>query len=192
MNLRPRVLLATDRMQSVAMVALVFGSAVCFGGAIWWFRPAVAVLVIDSGRRQAHAALVNWARAGFPEPAFVALADGALGGLVAARPVTPFPRAQALAGRSADLFPRLPACAGPERLALRSARSNRSVTRSPATLDRAATLRWLVGAAACLGIFWAVGHFADRLGRLYLVWGCVVAAFVLNAGSRFGADRGPG
>ncbi len=44
-----------------------------------------------------------------------------------------------------------------------------------------ATLRWLVGAAACLGIFWAVTHFADRIGRLYLVWGSVVAAFVLNA-----------
>ena len=56
-----------------------------------------------------------------------------------------------------------------------------ATVRSPATLDRAATLRWLVGAAACLGIFWAVTHFADRLGRLYLVWGCVVAAFVLNA-----------
>ncbi len=56
-----------------------------------------------------------------------------------------------------------------------------ATVRSPATLDRAATLRWLVGAAACLGIFWAVTHFADRLGRLYLVWGSVVAAFVLNA-----------
>ena len=53
--------------------------------------------------------------------------------------------------------------------------------RSPATLDRSATLRWLAGAAACLGIFWAVSHFADRLGRLYLVWGSVVAAFLLNA-----------
>jgi hypothetical protein len=56
-----------------------------------------------------------------------------------------------------------------------------ATVRSPATLDRAATLRWLVGAAACLGIFWAVTHFSDRLGRLYLVWGSVVAAFVLNA-----------
>ena len=53
--------------------------------------------------------------------------------------------------------------------------------RSPVTLDRAATLRWLVGAALGIGIFWAVGHFADRLRRLYLIWGCVVAAFVLNA-----------
>ena len=53
--------------------------------------------------------------------------------------------------------------------------------RSPASLDRSATLRWLVGGAACLGIFWAVSHFTDRLGRLYLVWGLVVAGFLLNA-----------
>ncbi len=52
--------------------------------------------------------------------------------------------------------------------------------RSPATLDRAATLRWVVGAAICLGLFWSVSHFADRLGRLYLLCGCVVAAFLLN------------
>ena len=56
-----------------------------------------------------------------------------------------------------------------------------AAVRSPASLDRAATLHWLVGAAICLGIFWSVTHFADRLGALYLVWGSVVAAFVLNA-----------
>jgi hypothetical protein len=53
--------------------------------------------------------------------------------------------------------------------------------RSPVTLDRPATLRWLVGAASCLGIFWAVSHFTDRLARLYLVWGLVVAGFLLNS-----------
>src|SRR5207247_88348 len=53
--------------------------------------------------------------------------------------------------------------------------------RSPATLDRSATLRWLMGAAVCLAIFWTVSHFVDRLGRLYLVWGSVVAGFLLNA-----------
>jgi hypothetical protein len=53
--------------------------------------------------------------------------------------------------------------------------------RSPGTLDRAATLRWLVGAAVCLAVFWAVGHYVDRRGRLYWVWGSVVAGFVLNA-----------
>ena len=51
---------------------------------------------------------------------------------------------------------------------------------SPATLDRAATLRYLFGALACLGIFWTVSHFTDRLKRLYLIWGCVLTAFLLN------------
>ena len=51
----------------------------------------------------------------------------------------------------------------------------RPQVRSPATLDRAATLRWLVGAAVCLGIFWTVSHYVDRLGRLYWVWGSVAA-----------------
>jgi hypothetical protein len=52
--------------------------------------------------------------------------------------------------------------------------------RSPATLARPATLRWMAGATACLALFWAVSTHADRLGRLYLVWGCVVAAFFFN------------
>src|SRR5262249_4608418 len=54
--------------------------------------------------------------------------------------------------------------------------------RSPATLDRAATVRWLGGAMACLGLFWGVSQFSDRLWRLYLVWGAVVAAFFVNTG----------
>jgi hypothetical protein len=52
--------------------------------------------------------------------------------------------------------------------------------RSPASLDRSATLHWLVGAAACLGIFWTVSHFTDRLSRLYLVWGLLIAGFMIN------------
>ena len=52
--------------------------------------------------------------------------------------------------------------------------------RSPVTLDRSATLRWMAGAAVCLALFWGVAQFADRLGRLYLVWGAIIAAFALN------------
>jgi hypothetical protein len=53
-------------------------------------------------------------------------------------------------------------------------------SRSPATLDRAATLRWVFGALACLAVFWTVSHFTDRLNRLYLIWGCVLTAFLVN------------
>ena len=63
MNLRPRILLATDRVMAAAVVALVFGSAVCFGGAVWWFRPAVAALGLRAGRHQARAALARRAGA---------------------------------------------------------------------------------------------------------------------------------
>jgi len=52
--------------------------------------------------------------------------------------------------------------------------------RSPASLDRAATLRRLALAAACLGVFWCASHAVDRLQRLYLVWGAVIAGFLLN------------
>ena len=44
MNLHPRILLATDRVLAALVVALVLGSALCFGGAVWWFRPAFASL----------------------------------------------------------------------------------------------------------------------------------------------------
>ena len=57
----------------------------------------------------------------------------------------------------------------------------RSPIRSPASLDRSATLRWLVEAAACLAIFWSISHYTDSLGKLYLVWGLVAAAFLFNA-----------
>jgi hypothetical protein len=49
------------------------------------------------------------------------------------------------------------------------------------TLDRPATLHWLAGAAACLVLFGVVSHYADRLNRLYLVWGSVVGVFLVNA-----------
>ncbi len=49
-----------------------------------------------------------------------------------------------------------------------------------ATLDRPATLRWLVGAAGCLAVFWTASQFADRLKHLYIIWGAVVAGFFLN------------
>ena len=64
--------------------------------------------------------------------------------------------------------------------------------RSPATLDRSATLRWLAGGLACLALFWGVSQFADRLGRLYLVWGAIIAGVLPQHGVRAGAGGLPG
>jgi hypothetical protein len=55
-----------------------------------------------------------------------------------------------------------------------------AASRSPATLDRAATLRWLVGGVACLAIFWTASHFVDRRRRLYWLMGSVLAIFLAN------------
>jgi hypothetical protein len=52
--------------------------------------------------------------------------------------------------------------------------------RSPATLDRPATLRWVALGLVCLVLFGGASHFADRLSRLYVVWGSIVAAFFVN------------
>jgi hypothetical protein len=56
--------------------------------------------------------------------------------------------------------------------------------RTPITVDRPATLRWLFGALGCWTLFCVVSHFADRLQHALVVWGTVVAA--LFVGTIFG------
>jgi hypothetical protein len=179
-NLLPRIMMATDRVMATAVVALVFGSAVCFGGAVWWFRPAISAVTFVLVGSQLTQHLLKGRLPLLKSPltllGLLALALGLL-------QLVPLPPAMArrLSPRAHDVYS-LGTLPGLARTDLPAVRLGEPATvRSPATLDRAATLRWLVGAAACLGIFWGVTHFADRLGRLYLVWGCVVAAFVLNA-----------
>ena len=180
MNLRPRILLYTDRVMAVSLVALVFGSVVCFGGAVWWFRAAVAavsfILVVTKLTQQLLLGRVPVLKSPLFLLGLLALALGFL-------QLVPLPPslARKLSPAAHEIYS-LGTIPGLARADLPSVRLDLPATiRSPATLDRAATLRWLVGAAACLGIFWAVTHFSDRLSRLYLVWGSVVAAFVLNA-----------
>jgi hypothetical protein len=172
--------MATDRMMAAAVVALVLGSVVCFGGAVWWFRPALAVVVMLLVSCKLVQLLLEGRFPVMKSPlCLLGLLVLALGffQLVSLPPFlarTVSPTAQEI--YAYGTWPAL------VRSDLPSVRFNEPATvRSPASLDRAATLRWLVGAAACLGVFWSVTHFADRLGRLYLVWGSVVAAFVLNA-----------
>jgi hypothetical protein len=179
-NLRSRILLATDRLLAVAVVALVFGSAVCFGGAVWWFRPAVAVVAFVLVGTELAQLLLRGRVPLLQSPlSLLGLLALALG-LLQLAPLPPL-LARRLSPTAHEIhsYGTLPKLARTDLPKVRL--DEPAAVRSPATLDRAATLRWLVGAAGCLGIFWAVSHFADRLGRLYLVWGSVVASFVLNA-----------
>ena len=180
MNLQQKILRASDHLIGALIVVLVLGSTVAFGGAVWWFRPVLAVavflLVAIKLTHQLLAGEVQVLKSPLTLLGLLALGLGVIqlaplpAGL--ASRISPVAHETYSRGFIADLVHTDdPEATLPEG----------SQIRSPASLDRSATLRWLVGASACLGIFWAVSHFTDRLGRLYLVWGLVVAGFLLNA-----------
>ena len=179
MNRHPRILTAIDALLTALVVALVLGSALCFGGAVWWFRPVFASLALVLTLTMLIRLLLERRLPVLKSPltllAFLTLGLGLL-------QLTPLPASLAyrLSPGAQEIYSLgvIPELA---RADLPSVELGEPAQiRSPATLDRAATLRWLFGALACLGVFWAVSHFADRLKRLYLVWGCVLAAFLLN------------
>jgi hypothetical protein len=179
-NLRQVFLVSSDRLVVALMTLLVLGSALSFGGAVWWFRPVPAVaaflLVLAKLLRDLVAGRVRVMKS--PLTLLGLLALGLAGLQLAplppdlARRLSPTAHEAYMRG----VMPDLARADDPEGTLPESLQ-----VRSPASLDRSATLHWLVGAAACLGIFWTVSHFTDRLGRLYLVWGLVIAGFLVNA-----------
>jgi hypothetical protein len=178
-QLRQRILLATDRVLGATVLALVAGSALCFGGAVWWFPAAAAALaLVLAGCTVAQllaAPRIPVLKSPLTLLGLLALALGMiqLVPLPASLARRLSPSAQAI--YAYGVMPRLARADLPS-----VALTEPAQVRSPATLDRAATLRWLVGAAICLGVFWSVSQFADRIGRLYLLWGSIVAAFLTN------------
>ncbi len=178
-DLRQRLKVGTDRALSWALVALLAGTSAAFGGRVWW-APAVlgglCFVIVMLGL--ARALLVgSWAVLKSPMTGLGVLALG-----LGLAQIVPMP------GRlAARLSPESKTVYGLGLLPEQARRLDPTVeyppapdSRSPVTLDRAATLRWIAGASACLGLFWVVGQYADRLGRLYVVWGSIVSAFFLN------------
>jgi hypothetical protein len=172
-------LTAIDCLLAALMVALVLGSAFCFGGVVWWFRPPFAALALMFSLTMIVRCLLDRRLPFFKSPltllGFLALGLGLLQLTTLSAPLARrlSPAAQeiyslgVMPGLARADYPGVPL---PEPAQIRS----------PATLDRAATVRWVFGALGCLGIFWTVSHFTDRLKRLYLIWGCVLTAFLLN------------
>jgi hypothetical protein len=179
LNLRQRCLCITDRLVGVLLVILLAGTTLAFGGATWWSGPAIAGLTTAF----VLACLVRVVLEGemrVLKTPLTALGFLALG--LAALQLAPLPATWAarISPRSREIYalgtlPRPvldadPSITLPEPAAIRS----------PVTVDRSATLRWLAGATVCLALFWGVSQFADRLGRLHVVCGSIVAAFMLN------------
>jgi O-antigen ligase len=168
-----------DRLLTAALAALLFGTTLAFGGHAWWAPPAIAVLclVLVAGclTRMLLAGRMRVLKS--PLTALGGLAVGTALAQVVTLPeavsaaLSPSSRAAYAVGFLPERARALdPAVEMPEPPAIRS----------PVSLDRPATLRWVTGALACLAVFWAAAQFTDRLGRLYVVWGSVVAAFFLN------------
>ena len=179
MNWREKIVQSSDRVICALIAVLVLGSVLGFGGAVWWFRPVMAVAAFLLVAIKLAQSLATGRMPILKSPLGL-LGLLALGlGVVQLAPL-PAGLASRLSPAAHEayargLLPRLVHTDDPE-----ASLPEAPQIRSPASLDRSATLRWLVEAAACLGIFWSVSHFTDRLGRLYLVWGLVVAAFLFN------------
>lgn len=177
---RIRLLTAVDRLLGVGLPALVVGTALAFGGAAWW-APAmiagltafvVAAWLVRAGLAGRWEVLKSpWTGLGLLGlglglAQLVPMPDGIV------RRVSP----TAWSVHALGAIPDLVRVDDPDAIPGEAARG-----RTPLSLDRSATVRWLGVASACLALFWIASHFADRLSRLYLIWGSVVAAFLLNA-----------
>lgn len=180
MNSRQKLLALIDLALGGLLAGIVLGTILGFGGAAWWCRPALAGGVGAAALLMLGRQLVEGRAPILKTPL------GLLGLLVlalAAVQLAPLPGR--LAGRlsptARDLYARgvladLARADDPD-----AAPGEAPAIRSPASLDRSGTLRGLILAAACLGVFWCASHYVDRLQRLYLVWGAVIAGFLVNA-----------
>ncbi len=180
-TLRIQLLNGLDRGLAVALAGLLLGASLAFGGAVWWARPAIAgatLAVVLAWLARVALAGGPWRILKSPMTGLGALALGL--GVVQLLPLP-----ASLANR---LSPRAAAVASHGMIAEKALADDPSahvpppfLARSPLTLDRPATLRWLAGASACLALFWVTSHFSDRLGKAQAIWGSVVAAFFVNA-----------
>src|SRR4051812_24543955 len=178
MNLRPRLLALADKALAAQIILVVSGTALAFGGAVWWMKPALAVAVTLM--------MLTWLARTILLGRWIVLKSpltflGLLALGLALVQLTPLP------GRLASaLSPRARAVHALGTLPDRARADDPAIEmpevvadRTPATLDRPATLRWLLGASACLAVFCVSSHFSDRLGHLTIVWGSVIGAFFL-------------
>ena len=176
----------TNRLVAAQIVLVVAGTGLAFGGAVWWMKPTLAVLI---GTLAMTALMQAWmsGRVMILKSPLTLLGLLAVG--LAVAQITPLPGRIAgqisPAARSAHALGLLPQRAILDDPAL--VMPDVVADRTPTTIDRPATLRWLLGAMACLTVFCVCAHHADRLGRANLIWGSVVAVYFI--GTTFGAAQ---
>lgn len=177
--MRLKLIRGIDALLALGVIGLLFGTALAFGGVVWWSRPMVGVLAtgVAATWLVRVAALGRWTVLKSPAIPLCSMAIGL--GFVQLVPLPARVAAQvssrAVATNALGVIPDRVLEDDPS-FAIPAAYE----TRSPLSLDRPATLRWVVAALGCLALFWVCTHFADRLQHVRLIWGCVVAAFFLN------------
>lgn len=179
-SLRLRFLTLFDRGFGWLVAGLVLAAILGFGGAAWWMKPALAAAATALTALLLLRNLVDGRTAVLKSPlGLLGLAVLGLGALQAAP--LPGPLAARLSPTAREVYARgaLPSAVLEDDP--KAALGESPAIRSPASLDRAATVRRLALAAACLGVFWCASHAVDRLQRLYLICGAVIAGFLVNA-----------
>jgi hypothetical protein len=188
------ILTWTDRTLAGLIGLVVCGSVFSRGGAAWWWRPAFAaaiiVIALLTTTRCWIGGRVLVMRGAATFFAAFALALGAVQLAPAPAPIARLlsPAARRLHDTGARLeLIKLedPAAESPHFTA----------SRSPATLDRSATLRKLVGGALCLLLAGAVARYVDRLQHLLMIWGFLITPFLITTlivAVLLGGDRGGG
>lgn len=180
MNTRQKLISLIDVALGALLSGIVLGAILGFGGAAWWCRPVLVagaglstLLLLTRQLLEGRARILK-SPLGFLGFLVLALAVAQLAPLPGSLAGRISPSARELYAQGALLD--LARADDPE-----AAVGEAPLIRSPASVDRSATLRGLILAATCLGVFWCVSHYVDRLQRLYLIWGAVIAGFLLNA-----------
>ncbi len=180
LTLRIKLANGLDRLLALSLASLLLGTSLAFGGVVWWARLAVAGLSFAMVLAWlARVAIVGpWRVLKSPITALVAMALG-----LAIVQLLPLPASvvervspRSMAVNSLGLIP--------EQVLLDDPTAELPppfLARSPLSLDRPATLRWLVGASACLAVFVVASHYSDRYRKAQAIWGSVAAAFFVNA-----------
>lgn len=179
MCLRLRILRIANLALTAQLIALIAGTALAFGGAVWWMKPTLAVLTFSL----AMTSLVrSWLLGRLIVLKSPLTAIGLLMLALAAVQIVPLPgRLASLLShdsRSAYALGTLPELARGDDSG--AATSEIVASRSSSSLDRPATLRWTFGAAACLAVFCVCAHFSDQLKHSTTIWGSVVTVFFIG------------
>jgi O-Antigen ligase len=180
LTLRIKLLNGLDRLLALSLALLLLGSALAFGGGVWWARPVFSGLTF--------ALVLAWlGRSALAGPWRVLksplTALGLMAVLLGVVQLLPLPVAlvdrvspRSITVVSIGMIPEKGLADDPSAVF-----PPPFLARSPLSVDRPSTLRWIVGAFACLGLFMVSSHYSDRFGKTQVIWGSVVAAFFVNA-----------